>query len=261
MLSLLKSSMAEWSERLLLRFLVIICDVGKPSDEFVNKIWDLRHEINGKFFVPLLSALDKKRCLASIPLFVDLMGSGKEEDKALFKEVLLRLLDSTSPLNPSEVFIAIHNVPESCSADKIDLYLKRSMDCVQLCLSMPNIFKADIIANSIQIMVDQSVIPTLLMRTVIQSLNVYRQLSNFVLGILLRLANKRAWTNNRLWEGFMRLCKMMQPATMPIIVQLPSLQIEDMISKFPEIKKPLRDYLEGQPPSLRNRLGNIMRLI
>lgn len=58
----------------------------------------------------------------------------------------------------------------------------------------------------LQQLVDQSKLPTLFMRTVIQCVNQYPGLVNFVTNILLKLINKKVWTSPKLWEGFIRCC-------------------------------------------------------
>eukprot|EP00842_Homolaphlyctis_polyrhiza_P005847 jgi/Hompol1/6263/HPOL_000314-RA len=44
------------------------------------------------------------------------------------------------------------------------------------------------------------------MRSVLQSLSIYKGLSMFVITILQRLIARRVWFNIPIWEGFVRCC-------------------------------------------------------
>lgn len=62
-----------------------------------------------------------------------------------------------------------------------------------LCFSERSIYREEVLAIVMQRLMEQSPLPTLLMRTVIQSLSMYPRLIGFVLNILQRLIKKEVW--------------------------------------------------------------------
>lgn len=72
---------------------------------------------------------------------------------------------------------------------------------------MTNVFRPDVLASSIQQLLDMAELPMLLMRSVIQSVTLYKGLSGFVIGILAKLISRKIWEMPKLWEGFIRSVK------------------------------------------------------
>lgn len=66
-----------------------------------------------------------------------------------------------------------------------------SASAANLCFSERNIYTQEVLAIVMQQLMDQDPLPTLLMRTVIQSLSMYPRLIGFVLNILQRLIVKK----------------------------------------------------------------------
>ena len=72
----------------------------------------------------------------------------------------------------------------------------------------------------------------------------YRSLVGFVSTTLLsRLITKKIWTNPPLWEGFIRLAKLIAPASFGTLLQLPKDQLRELVDKQPSLKSGLRDYV------------------
>lgn len=62
------------------------------------------------------------------------------------------------------------------------------------------------------------------------------------MGILSRLLNKNIWNDHKLWEGFIKTCQRTIPHSCPILIQVPTAQLEDILQKCPELKQPLANY-------------------
>nr|KAG5694599.1 hypothetical protein BaRGS_015012 [Batillaria attramentaria] len=90
-----------------------------------------------------------------------------------------------SPLTPDELLVALHNIdPNKCD-------MKTIIKAANLCFSERTIYTQEVLAIVMQRLMDQTPLPTLLMRTVIQSLSMYPRLIGFVLNILQRLIIKQ----------------------------------------------------------------------
>lgn len=90
---------------------------------------------------------------------------------------------------------------------------------------------------------DQTPLPTLLMRTVIQALGSYPRLSGFVMNILQRLILKQVWKQKVVWEGFMKCCQRTKPQSFPVLMQLPPPQLTEVMAVCPDLCEPLKQYL------------------
>lgn len=103
------------------------------------------------------------------------------------KEVFNRLLGihGESSITPSELLVALHLI----DATKADI--KTVMKATSMCLNEKQIFTQEVLAVVLQQLMDQTHLPTLLMRTVIQALGSYPRLSGFVMNILQRLILKQ----------------------------------------------------------------------
>lgn len=85
-------------------------------------------------------------------------------------------------------------------------------------------------------------LPTLLMRTVIQSLSQYPRLAGFITNLLQRLILKQVWKHKLIWDGFIKCCLRLQPQSMGVLIQLPVAQLQDALNICPELKSPLLEY-------------------
>jgi symplekin len=85
-------------------------------------------------------------------------------------------------------------------------------------------------------------LPTLLMRTVIQSHQAYPRLAGFITNLLQRLILKQVWKHKLIWDGFVRCCWRLRPQSMGVLIQLPVPQLEDAMKICPELRSPLLEY-------------------
>jgi len=94
-------------------------------------------------------------------------------------------------------------------------------------------------------------LPTLFMRTVIQSLGMCPRLVGFVMNILAKLITKQVWRQPKVWQGFVKCCQMTKPQSFPVLLQLPVKQLENVFEISPEIKVPLIAHIETMTPHQR----------
>ncbi|CAG2183601.1 unnamed protein product, partial [Oppiella nova] len=144
------------------------------------------------------------------------------------KEVFNRLLGAhvesgtnfQSPLSPAELLVALHTI------DTTKCEIKTIIKATNLCFAETNIYTAEVLAIVMQLLMENNPLPTLLMRTVIQSLSQYPRLIGFVMNILQRLILKQVWKQKRVWEGFIKCCQRTKPQSFQVLLQLPAPQLK-----------------------------------
>lgn len=111
-------------------------------------------------------------------------------------------------------------------------------------------------ASVMQQLIDITPLPTLFMRTVIQSVTMYNKLAGFVLIIMQRLVDKQIWKNPKVWEGFV-ICLQRIPLQSPqILLKLPETQLGEVLTSAPDLKKHLVKHvqsLNAQQVSIQNQ--------
>ncbi|KAJ3389231.1 hypothetical protein HDU84_008969 [Entophlyctis sp. JEL0112] len=231
------------------------------------------HDLDGSWLLRVGSGLNKHQVLQFLPKFISLLD-GSEEREVLVEQGLIKILTLESQaaasaeaavgsrkqnvvdrrLTPADILIAIHNLEGT-----IDL--KMCLEGTKLCIKHPEIFKQESLAIAIQQLVEQQKIPTLFMRTVLESIKLYPGLSAFINGILTRLISKRVWVNSNLWKGFVICCKLTAPTSFSVIITLPKPQLEDILVREPSLKPRLYEYVTGLPSAMRLRAKNLMQLL
>jgi len=112
-----------------------------------------------------------------------------------------------------------------------------------LCFAEKSVFTQEILAIVMQNLMDVNPLPTLLMRTVIQSLTTFPRLIAFIMNILQRLILKKVWHQKTQWEGFIKCCQKTKPNSFQVLLQLPPEQLEDVLYQCPEMRKSLLDHV------------------
>lgn len=114
-----------------------------------------------------------------------------------------------------------------------------------MCFAEKQVYSQEIVALVIRELVEITPLPTLLMRTVIQSLSLYPRLSGFIMNILQRLIVKQVWKYPKVWEGFVKCCERTQPQSFAVILQLTHVQLADALKMSPALKKPLLTHIDS----------------
>ena len=230
------------SETLITRIIHILTDKCLPSAELVAKVRELYQTrvSDVRFLIPVLNGLTKKEIISALPKLIKL-------NPIVVKEVFNRLLGThnndsglphTSPVTPAELLIALHTI------DQNKAELKTVIKATSLCFAEKQAFTQETLAVVMQHLMDMTPLPTLFMRTVIQSLALYPRLSGFVMNILQRLILKQVWKQPKVWEGFVKCCERTQPQSFQVILQLPPAQLAEALKMSPGLKAPLLAHVD-----------------
>lgn len=244
-LLLLVENCPKGAETLVTRCLHILTDKVPPSQELVRRVRDLYHKRvpDVRFLIPVLNGLEKKEVIQALPKLIKL-------NPIVVKEVFNRLLgtqhsegsSTVSPLTPGELLISLHNI-DSTRCD-----MKSIIKATNLCFGEKNVYTSEVLAVVMQHLMEQSPLPMLLMRTVIQSLTMYPRLGGFVMNILSRLIIKQVWKYPKVWEGFIKCCQRTKPQSFAVLLQLPPPQLSSVFDKCPELRDPLLVHVRSFTP-------------
>uniref|UniRef100_A0A8C9AXL6 Symplekin scaffold protein n=1 Tax=Prolemur simus TaxID=1328070 RepID=A0A8C9AXL6_PROSS len=257
-LLLLVENCPKGAETLVTRCLHSLTDKVPPSPELVKRVRDLYHKRlpDVRFLIPVLNGLEKKEVIQALPKLIKL-------NPIVVKEVFNRLLgtqhgegnSALSPLNPGELLIALHNI------DSVKCDMKSIIKATNLCFAERNVYTSEVLAVVMQQLMEQSPLPMLLMRTVIQSLTMYPRLGGFVMNILSRLIMKQVWKYPKVWEGFIKCCQRTKPQSFQVILQLPPQQLGAVFDKCPELREPLLAHVRSFTPHQQAHIPNSIMTI
>ncbi|KAM3350748.1 hypothetical protein ACQJBY_023055 [Aegilops geniculata] len=237
----------EGSEELVTMILQTLTEESNPSANLVVAVKHLYETKlkDASILIPLLSSFPKEEVLPIFPRLVDL-----SPDR--FQDALARILQGsahTGPaLTPAEVLIAIHDI----NSEKDKVPLKKVIDACTACFEQRTVFTQQVLEKALNKLVDNVPIPLLFMRTVIQALDAFPALVDFVMGILSRLVNKQIWKMPKLWVGFLKLAYQTQPRSFDVLLQLPPPQLEVALNKYPNLRSHLSSFVNRQ--NLHNKL-------
>lgn len=244
-LLLLVENCPKGAETLVTRCLHILTDKVPPSPELVERVRDLYHKRvpDVRFLIPVINGLEKNEVIQALPKLIKL-------NPIVVKEVFNRLLgtqhsegsSSVSPLTPGDLLIALHNI-DSTKCD-----MKSIIKATNLCFGERNVYTSEVLAVVMQQLMEQSPLPMLLMRTVIQSLTMYPRLGGFVMNILSRLIVKQVWKYPKVWEGFVKCCQRTKPQSYSVLLQLPPAQLTSVFERCPEMREPLLQHVHSFTP-------------
>ncbi|ONM38999.1 hypothetical protein ZEAMMB73_Zm00001d043775 [Zea mays] len=246
----------EGSEHLITLTLQTLTEDSNPSADLVAAVKQLYNTKlkDASILIPLLPSFPKEEVLPIFPRLVDL-------PLERFQDVLARILQGTAhtgpALTPAEVLIAIHDI----NPEKDKVALKKVTDACTACFEQRTVFTQQVLEKSLNQLVDRIPIPLLFMRTVIQALDAFPALVDFVMGILSRLIDKQIWKMPKLWVGFLKLSFQTQPRSFDVLLQLPPPQLEFMLNKYPNLRTPLSSFVNQRnmhntlPRQILNILG------
>ncbi|XP_031566101.1 symplekin-like [Actinia tenebrosa] len=245
------------SETLIARILNIITDKVTPSPDLVKKVKDLYHRrvSDVRFLIPVLTGLEKQEIIAVLPKLI-------KQSPNVVKEVFNRLLgcfhsegkvSGTSPLSPSELLVALHMIEPSkkANANESKGDIRSVMKAIRYCFDEKTIYTQEVLAIVLQQLMEVNPLPTLFMRTVIQSLSICPRLIGFVMNLLSKLITKQVWKQPKVWQGFVKCCQMTKPQSFSILLQLPPRQLESAFEICPELRDNLVTHVQSFTPHQR----------
>jgi len=193
------------------------------------------------YLAPLVCSFDEERIRDLLPQFIK-AGVG------IFSSVLDALLsvpEDEAVLSPVAIFIAVHEVQTGGDSG---VNLKQLVDACSTCFERPDVFTPQVLASAMQQMVEQTPLPLLFMRTVIQAETVAPQLKEFTLGLLRTLVNRQVWKMDKsIWEGFLRCAKRAAPRSFPLFTDLPATTLADVLAKFGDAFKDALSQYANNP--------------
>ena len=247
------------AETLVTRVLHIVTDKNPPTVELVQKVKDLYNKrvSDVRFLIPVLNGLTKAEIIDVLPKLIS-------QTPNVVKEVFNRLLGSfqsestvaiNPPLSPSELLVSLHTIEAKSD-------VKAIMKAINICFGEKEIYTQEVLAVVIQQLMDVVPLPTLFMRTVIQSLGMCPRLVGFVMNILNKLIVKQVWIYPKVWQGFIKCCQMTKPQSLPVMLQLPHIQLEEILQASPDIKGDLFKHVSTLTPNQRGHIpAQLMKLI
>ena len=156
-----------------------------------------------------------------------------------------------------------------------------------LCFAEKDIYTQEVLAVVLQNLMEQSPLPTLLMRTVIQALAMWPKLIGFGMNIMQRLIQKQVgvtgqlqklwapcsmvfcllcerhntggncllswnfcqvWKQQKVWEGFIKCCQRTKPHCFQVLLVLPAPQLKNIFESAPELREPLLTHVQNFTP-------------
>jgi len=244
------------AETLALRILNIFTEQGRPNSQLVVLVRGLisERDLDARFLIPIIAEMDKPDIVKHLPRIVSILN-GTQETKELVRSVFGAIV-TTPPqtfgsvtsnlprvrqselLTPAELMVLLHDTEK-------EIGIRSAIEAIGICFSMTDVFRSEILAVVMQQILDEPVLPTLFMRTVIQAVRTYKSLTGFVSATLLsRLITKKIWTTPPLWEGFIRCAEIVAPASFLVLLQLPKEQLRELVAKQPRLRGPLRDFVQ-----------------
>ncbi|KAF8317119.1 hypothetical protein DL93DRAFT_2134523 [Clavulina sp. PMI_390] len=248
------------ADSLVLRVLRILSDGGRPSSQLVALVKTLISERNldARFLIPIITELDRNEIIKFIPRVVSMLGanvpgSTPGEEKGLVRSVFVAVLEKPARgfgqvstnlprlkesqlLEPVRLLVLLHESPE--------IGMASARDAIDICFGLTDFFPSEILAATIQQLVDNPTLPVLFMRTVIQAVKTYKTLISYVAKTLMtRLIQKKIWTLGKLWDGFILCGKIIAPASYGALLLLPPAQLAEVAEKQPSLRIGLREHV------------------
>ncbi|CAK7347323.1 unnamed protein product [Dovyalis caffra] len=229
------------------KVLQILTQESTPS---VNLISTVKHLYETKLkdatiLIPILSSLSKNEVL---PIFPRLVGLPIEKFQMALAHILQGSAHTGPALTPAEVLVAIHDI----SPEKDGLPLKKITDACSACFEQRTVFTQQVLAKALNQMVDQTSLPLLFMRTVIQAIDAFPSLVDFVMEILSKLVSRQVWKMPKLWVGFLKCVSQTRPHSFRVLLQLPPPQLDSALNKHANLRGPLATY--ASQPSTKTSL-------
>ncbi|KAJ3670682.1 hypothetical protein LUZ60_008108 [Juncus effusus] len=231
-------NLPEGSENLIILVLQVLTDESTPSADLITAVKHLYFTKlkDPVILIPMLSSLSKEEVLPIFPKLVDLP---LEKFQAALARILQGSAHTGPALTPAEVLIAIHDI----NPDKDGVVLKKVMDSCTACFEQRTVFTQQVLAKALNQMVERVPLPILFMRTVIQTIGAFPALVDFVMGLLSKLVKKQIWRTPKLYAGFLKCVYQTQPHSFPVLLELPAPQLENVLTKHPNIKAPLASHV------------------
>ncbi|CAL8106018.1 unnamed protein product [Calicophoron daubneyi] len=257
-----------------------------PPASLVERVYRLYRERvhDVRCLIPILVGLSKQEVIGALPRLVQL-------NEKVVKEVLTRLLHASvstqyapkiasvqnvvdmpdlsqpaplGPLKPEELLVAVHllefakdpSAPVNESKpSKPYVNLSAILHACRVCFAERRLLTQERLSAAIGQMLEQPVLPTLFMRTVMQALALHPRLAGYVINVLVRLIRKQVWKSDKLWDGFIRCCIKTRPQSYQVLLQLPPERLEAVFQRESTMRAQVRRYVENFSSAQRTHIS------
>lgn len=230
---------AKGTETLITRIIYILTERAAITPTLVKHVRELYYTkvADVRLLIPIITGLTKQEVLTMLPKVLVL-------SPIVVKEVFNRLLGLGAdfehikkfPLTPVELLVALHTL------DPNKVSLKFVVKATSMCLAEKERYTHEVLAVVLQQLIDMTPLPTLSMRTILQSHSLYPRLSTFIINLMNRMIQKQVWRQKVLWEGFLKCCQRLKPASFPVMLSLPPQQLRDALNTCPELRQPILEH-------------------
>ncbi|KAL9651331.1 hypothetical protein ABK040_001283 [Willaertia magna] len=212
---------------------------------------------NSNFVIPIILQLTKEQVLEALPIIIQ--NNETDISQKCINDLLLANPkgERNDKVSPDEILVALHRIEANMNIDK-DLMIKIRM-LIDLCFSQlhQKIFTKPILKTALQQLADmQPQLSRLLMRTVIQTLNIYPDLSTFIIKFIYKtLIKRKAYENKNICIGMMK-CLSEKLNIFPIskvnelLEELSneneSILLEEVLKKYLNLREAFLEYLRIQ---------------
>nr|GME14814.1 Symplekin like [Ipomoea batatas]GME21007.1 Symplekin like [Ipomoea batatas] len=234
-------------ENLLTLVITILSEGTTPPPDLiavVKRLYETKLK-DASILIPMLSSFSKSEVL---PIFPRLVSLPLDKFQIAMARILQGSAHTGPALSPAEVLVAIHDI----NPERDGLPLKKITDACSACFEQRTVFTQQVLAKALNQMVDQTPLPLLFMRTVIQAIDAFPTLVDFVMEILSKLVNRQVWKMPKLWVGFLKCVSQTQPHSFPVLLQLPPPQLEGALNKYAGLRGPLAAF--ASQPNIKNSL-------
>ncbi|KAJ2352428.1 hypothetical protein GGH92_001268 [Coemansia sp. RSA 2673] len=251
------------AESLVLRTIFILSAEGPPvpSSELVSAVLELcdTRDLDARFFVFIANGLTKDESLRRLGSVLMLLN-GRESQWGLLSEFYSRLTTpysgSPSVLSPMELLLALHRtanegvVPMNKVSEGLVVYTEmRKPDGT-------HVFSTQVIEAALKIMLDESVVSPLLLKT---AELYYRKRSGpagTVVKLLEKMVERNVWDmSDSVYLSFAQCFYAMQPGSLGLVKQLPSDALKRMVILLPAVEPSVRNYVNGMNESFREKFN------
>jgi len=220
----------------------ILTDNGKeaPSTELYNAliVCYFREPSDGggqvRIFLPIVTHLDEDMVNKLLPA---LLG---QLDKDHCKEAVGLVLKRTPEpvISPSRLLVSI----QKFAPIETSPHIEKVIALTNYCLGQ-GAYDKQTLSAVLQQLVQEDPIPVLFMRTLIQTLLVYPDLTKFAMNVLeILIFRNEIWKNKHLWDGFIRCCHMTQPESYAVLCKLARSELQSVLQQKPELRAPLLEF-------------------
>jgi len=211
---------------------------GELPQEFLDAVLELHSGCeDAQLMAVVFPFLPKEDAIYQI---ATVLALPREQMQQTFSKLLAQ-----KHVTAADLLVELHNLKlESLAAlGEHRMRLHKVMEATSYCFASREVFTSEVFAVVIQRLVDQSPLPKLFMRTVIQAVTHFPTLAEFVNSILITLVSKQIWTDGSQWTGFVKCCEALEEKSIQVLLQLPQTQFHELWTKT--LSSGLKDHIRS----------------